>query len=319
MTKFLKRYSNQKIKRFLFFLVVAGLFWMLTKFSREFTSSMQAYVNYQNLPETAVLSKDNPQKIHFDLTANGFEILFYRFKKPVINIPVDQFYDENIENFIFPQNEILLQLEAQFNKYFEVRNISPDPLKVELDAVIPKKVKVYPQIHISFRQGFNGIDDFQIIPDSVVVSGPKASVEKVDSVFTQKLELKDIHKNISEVITVELPSDNISAVNPEEILIEWEVAEFSQEQFLLPIEIINLPPGLELKLVPENIQIKFNVSLHDFTHIDPENFKVVCDYSKRNKEQNFMIPELIKKPDRAVNISMDPKKVDFFIFKSETP
>lgn len=318
MTKILKRYSNQKIKRFLFFLVIASLFWMLTKFSREFTSSMQAYVNYQNLPETAVLSKDNPDRITFDLTANGFEILFYRFKKPEINIPVNQFYDESNDSFVYPQNEILQQLETQFNKYLEVRNITPDPLKVVLDAVILKKVKVYPQAKFSFRQGFNGIEDFKITPDSVVISGPRASVEKVDSVFTQKLELKDIHKSISEVISIEQPSDDIAAINPSEVSLNWEVAEFSQEQFLLPIEIINLPPGLELKLVPENVQVKFNISLHDFTNISSDNFKIVCDYSKRNREQNFMIPELIKKPEKVVNISMDPKKVDYFIFKEQS-
>lgn len=316
MTKLLKRYSNQKIKRFLFFLAIASLFWVLTKFSREFTSSMQAGIEYQNLPETAILAKENPDKLQFDLTANGFEILFYKFKKPTIIIPVEEFYNEDDGFFIFPKNLILQQLETHFNKYLEVRNVTPDPLKVVLDPVILKKVKVVAQTDLKFRKGFKGIEEFVLTPDSVVISGPRQSVESIDSVFTNVYQRKDIHQDISEKIGLQQPSSEIAGINPNEVTIQWKVSEFSQERFTLPVEVINLPPGLELKLVPAHVQVTFNTSVEDFTHIGMENFKIICDYAKRNQEQNFMIPELSKQPPGAVNISLDPRKIDYFIFKN---
>ena len=85
---FFKNYKNSKVKWFLFFLFLATIFWVLTKFSREFTTTLQARINYENIPETAALSEKNINSIAFDLTANGFEILFYKFKKPTIDVEV---------------------------------------------------------------------------------------------------------------------------------------------------------------------------------------------------------------------------------------
>src|SRR5690606_1740549 len=316
MTKLLKRYSNQKIKRFLFFLGIAGVFWVLTKFSREFTSSMQADIRYQNLPETAVLSSNNAKKITYDLTANGFEILFYKFKRPVLDIEIDKFYTKERDSFAVPKNEILQQLEAQFNKYLEVRNLNPDPLIVKLDPVILKKVKVVAKTDIDFRNGFKGVENMETIPDSVVIAGPQADVEKIDSIFTQVLTLRDVHRNISEQVGIALPPVEAVAVNPENVLLQWDVSEFSQEQFTLPVEIINLPPGMELKLVPAHVTVTFDISIDDFKEVSAKNFKLICDFAKRNDDQNFMLPELVKKPEKAVNIALDPKKIDYFIFKN---
>ena len=56
---FFKKHKNLKVKRFLFFLLLAAIFWVLTKFSREFTATMVAKIQYENVPENAALSEGN--------------------------------------------------------------------------------------------------------------------------------------------------------------------------------------------------------------------------------------------------------------------
>src|SRR5690606_35703868 len=89
---FFKNTKNAKVNRFLLFLLLATIFWALTKFSREFTSTMTAKINYANIPETAALSENDTRYISCDLAANGFEILCYRFKKPTVTGPVGRYY-----------------------------------------------------------------------------------------------------------------------------------------------------------------------------------------------------------------------------------
>jgi hypothetical protein len=67
--------------------------------------------------------------------------------------------------------------------------------------------------------------------------------------------------------------------------------------------------------VPASVTVTYDVSVNDFSEISKENFRVICDYSKRNKEENFMLPTLEKLPPNVRNIIFEPKKVDFFIFK----
>jgi|SRR5690554_225374 len=311
----LNKYKNNRLKLFLFFLLVAGIFWVLTKFSREFTTSMVATIDYQSIPETAALAKDNPKELSFDLTANGFEILFYKFKKPSLNIQVADYYQKDKGGFTLSRNEVLKLISNSFNRYLEVKNLSLDQLNVKLDRIVLKKVKVKPKTDIAFKNGFKALDSIVLIPDSVTISGPESSLKSIKFVKTKTLTLKNIDKNISETVAIISPADEVVAIKPSSVNLQWTVAEFSQGKFNLPVEVINLPPGKELKLVPQIVSVTFDIALQEFAGITMENFKVVCDYSQRNKEENFMLPKLIKKPDGAVNIAIEPKKIDFFVFK----
>ncbi len=310
-----KKYSKRKVKLFLFFLLVASIFWVLTKFSREFTAIMTAKIHYVDLPDTAALAQGNLNEITYDLTANGFEILFYKLKKPTLEIDVAKYYKKEENGFTITRNELVSQLSAKFNKYMEIKNLSVDELKVNLDPIVLKKVRVKPRIEISFKEGFKPIDSIQVKPDSITISGPEGVLKKINAVDTKLLTLHNVEKPISETVGIDSPSDEIVKIIPTKVNVEWPVAEFSQGKFTLPVEVINLPPGLELKLVPERISISFDIAVDDFSAVSRENFRVVCDYSKRNDKENFMLPILAKKPAGAVNIVFEPKKVDFFVFK----
>lgn len=316
MTKgFFKNNKNSKVKRFLFFLLVATIFWVLTKFSREFTATMQAKINYENIPETAALAEKNIHNITFDLTANGFEILFYKFKNLTIDVPVATYYTKENESFTISKNELLRMVASNFNRNLVVKNLSVEQLNVSLDPIILKKVRVFVKTDISFKNGFKAVDSITTFPDSVTISGPSGSLKKINTITTDLISLKDVEKDISEMVKIPRPSNEVISVKPNKVEVKLAVAEFSQGEFSLPIDVINLPPDVEIKLVPQTITIMFDVSVADFAKISKENFRVVCDYSKRNVDENFMLPFLEKKPQNIINVMFEPKKIDFFIFK----
>ncbi len=312
---FFQKYSRNKVKLFVLFLILASIFWVLTKFSREFTTAMVANLDYKSLPETAVLAKENPHEINFDMTANGFEILFYKFKKPTLDIRVVDYYTKGKDSFSISKNELLRKFSASFNKYMEVKNLSPDQINVKLDPIILKKVAVGAKTDISFKNGFKAVNRFTLNPDSITISGPKERLENIDTVFTEVVSLRNVENDISETVKIESPSEDVVVLNPSQVNFKWPVTEFSQGKFTLPVEVVNLPPGIELKLVPERITVSFDIGIDDFAIISSDSFRIVCDYSMRNKEENFMLPRLSKLPSGAVNIAFDPKKIDYFIFK----
>lgn len=312
---FMKSSKNLKVKRFFFFLFVAAIFWILTKFSREFTTSMVAKIQYENIPETTALADKNLRNITFDLTANGFEILFYKFKKPTIDIQVSKFYDKEKDHFIITKNELTRMVSSNFNRNLAIKNISVEALKVALDPIVLKKVRVLPKSKITFKDGFKPIDSLKIKPDSVIISGPAGSLKNINAIPTEMISLENIEKDISKTVKLYDNNTAIVSVKPNKVLVSLRVAEFSQGSFTLPVEVINLPPDLEIKLVPASVTVTYDVSVNDFSEISKENFRVICDYSKRNKTENFMLPTLDKMPPNIRNVVFEPKKIDFFIFK----
>lgn len=312
---FFKNNKNVKVKRFLFFLLLATIFWVLTKFSRDFTTTMQAKINYTNIPETAALAEKNINDITFDLTANGFEILFYKFKKPTIDVQVGKYYTKENGGFTISRSDLIRMVASNFNRNLDIKNLSIDQLNVLLDPIVLKKVKVIAKTDITFKNGFKAVDSIRVFPDSITISGPSGSLKNINTIKTDLISIQDVEKNISETIKISKPSDGIVSIKPNKVNVKLVVAEFSQGQFTLPVEVINLPPDLEIKLVPQSVAISFDVSVEEFAKISKDNFRIVCDYSKRNVDENFMLPFLEKKPSSVINVVFEPKKVDFFKFK----
>ncbi len=312
---FFKKDKNGKVKRFLFFLLLATIFWVLAKFSREFTAIIIAKIDYENIPETAALSEGNPSEITFDLTANGFEILFYKLKNPSIIVPVQKYYDKDKAGFEIPKDQLLRMVSSSFNRNFAIKNLSLEELNVYLDPIVLKKVRVIVKTDIIFKDGFKPVDSIKILPDSVIISGSSGSLKKINTIETELITIKDVEKDISETVKITIPKGEIISINPNKVDVNLAVAEFFQRQFTIQAEVINLPPNVEVKLVPQSITVTFDVSVNDFAKITEESFRLVCDYARRNKDENFMLPFLEKKPDNIHNVVFEPKKVDFFIFK----
>ncbi len=316
MTKgFFNKNKNLKIKRFLFFLFIAAIFWVLTKFSREFTTSMVAKIQYENIPETTALAEKNLRKITFDLTANGFEILFYKFKKPTIEIPVGEFYNNEKESFTISKNELTRMVASNFNRNLAIKNLSVEELKVVLDPIVLKKVRVVPKVKFSFKDGFKPTDSIKVKPDSILISGPSGTLKNIETIATEEIVMENIEADISKEVNVVSNISEIASLKPNKVQVSLKVAEFSQGQFTIPVEVINLPPDMEIKLVTPTVTVSFDVSVGDFSNVSKENFRVICDYYKRNKAENFLLPTLEKAPPGIRNIVFEPKKIDFFVFK----
>ena len=310
-----KNLNNSKVKRFLFFFTLAAIFWVFTKFSREFTSSRQTEIEYVNIPETAALSSNNVHSIDFDLTANGFEILFYKFKKPAIEVNVGDYLQNNKLEFDISNKQLARLLELNYKSSKSIKNLSVEKLKVQLDPIVLKKIPVVVSKSISYKKGFKALASACSVRDSVIIAGPAKVLDSIYFIETEVITEKNVDRSISKTIRIKQSIAEIISIKPQEVTVKIDVAEFSQGQFSLPIEVVNVPPNMDIKLVPSSVVIKFDVSVNDFANISKENFRVVCDYSKMNKEGNFMIPFLESKPKNIYNIVFEPKKIDLLIVK----
>ena len=87
-------FFNAKLRAFLFFLVLATIFWVLTRFSKQDSGAVTANIVYTNVPKGKLLLDSNPENAKFILTANKFEILYHRIKKPTVVIDIKKYYSK---------------------------------------------------------------------------------------------------------------------------------------------------------------------------------------------------------------------------------
>lgn len=308
-------FKNTKLKAFFFFLLLATFFWILTKFSKQYVATTIATINYVNVPESGLITEDSPRQISFDMSTSGFEFLYFNLKRPSIEIDVSRYHNSGDKEVFIPKTDLIKLISSHFNTNLAVRNLSMDMLMVKLDAIVTKKVPVVAKVDFAYKDGFKALDSVLTIPDSVSVAGPSVFLEAIDFVETVDISEKNIDKSISRKTAIRSFKDLKTSVTPKEVIVSVQVAEFSQKEMTIPIEVINAPEETVVKLIPNIVTITFGVPVEDFIGITEQDFKVVCDYAERNSEENFMIPKIVESPDEVINIEFDLKKIDYLIFK----
>jgi len=310
-----RKYKQTKLKSFFFFLILAVAFWVLTKFSKEYDATVEAQIIYRSLPQEALLAEDNPNSFTFDLTANGFEFLFYKLNNPIINLNISQYYKEGQKQIIIDKAELTRLVTEQLEKKVAVKNLSVDRLLVNLNLIEIKKVPIVSAIGFNYKQGYKAIDSIVLKPDSVSVSGPIEFLNEIDSLSTKSLTVENVETNISGTVSINFPDKDGVTIKPREVSYSLEVAEFAQKKIMLPVTLINVPEDVEIKLMPKIVELTFIISVQNFNSVSAKDFKLVCDYALRNKDGNFMLPKLVTKPDNIVDVELDVKKIDFLTFK----
>jgi len=304
-----------KINGFLFFLLLSSVFWFLTKFSKEYSASVTSFLAYTDLPTNTVLSTNNDESLSFDLTANGFEFLFFKLKKPTIQISINRYYKEGNNNVTISDLELTRIISSQLKSNLLVKNVSKNELIVQLNEIISKKVKITPQLDILFSDGFKATKGVKITPDSIQISGPEEILNTIDTINTTLLKMVDVNSTISENVTIEEFENKDVIIKQESINLEILVDEFTQKKLMIPIEIINREEESTIKIIPEVSEITFEVSVSDFNLITENDFQLVCDYSEKKEDENIIMLKILKQPSNIFNVELDSKKVNFLIFK----
>ncbi len=293
---------------------MAILLWFLTKFSDEIKANVEADIRYINVPEEVLLSEKNPKHFSMDLSANGFQMLLYAVKDAVLEINVGEYYTNGSNEISLSQAEVAGIVKRQLG-VSNVDNISLSPLKIYLDKSVQKMVPIRFNGSINCKEGFRLVSGIQLMPDSILLNGPSEVIAKIDSVVTKKVSKKNIEESFEEIIDLQNPDASKVILSATSTQLNVNVEEFTQKQVTVPIQLVNVPKDAKIRLLPENITVKFDVAVKDFNTIEASHFQVVCDFNDKITEGHFMIPKIVQKPEAVFRVDLETKKVEYLIFK----
>ncbi len=315
MLKNRKERRLTKIKTFLFFLLLATIFWMLTKYSNEYTQSIISKINYTNLPPDTTLDAQNISEISFDVVANGFEFLIFTIKKPTLNIDVSRYYSKENKVAVIPNNELKKLITNQLERNILVRNISVNNLQIYLNPLQSKKVKVVSNLEITFKPGYKSIKPYVVKPDSVLIKGPNKFIDTIQFLQTEKLVLQDVDENIEKQIALLNPLEKEITINPPQVNLKIPITETLQNTFEVPITVANVPNGVSFKILPETVSVTFTTTADTFKEITPASFTLTADYNARVKDENTIPVSVSKSPKNVFDLTIEPSRINFLILK----
>lgn len=308
-------FSSKKVNIFVLFLVLALLFSVLTKLSKDYTQTVAFSIESINIPEDKLIINDSSHVLDITLTTYGFKLIKYYLAKPSIIVDF-QNLEKNSTHYFWTEKREFSNVVSQFDPNVKIISINPDTIAFRYDVNHVKKVPVILDSDINFSSGFDLISDYSIIPDSIKVIGPKVLTDSISEIVTKKLIMEDVNSNLLVSVELNLP-ENMEDLkfSHNQVQISAEVERFTEGSINVPINIINIPDGIKLKYYPKEISVVYYTSLSNFKSISSSSFIVECDYKALNFNDTYLIPKIVQKPDKVKNVRLNEKRIEFILLQ----
>jgi len=154
-----------------------------------------------------------------------------------------------------------------------------------------------------------------IIPDSIEVSGPSSVLDTLSSIFTNPLKLRKVENAIKRNLGLVAVHEKLT-LSEKRVQVEIPIEQYTEKSLDVPVNSINVPDSLHLKIFPASAKLTFRVVVSEFEAIQPENFNLSVDYASivEGNPERLMI-EIVQSPEYIDNIKINPETVGYILEK----
>ena len=313
---------NTRLAVFSFFLVIAIILWYLNKLTNEYTTELLFPVKIVNQPKGKVIVGEPVKELSLRVTAFGYNLLPYKIGSSLLPITID--LNQSIltpipgtgsRSYILT-SRLRHSISSQLSGDFQLESILPDTIIFEFTTLVEKKVKVKPNLQVNFERQFMQAGLVVTTPDSIIISGPKSIIDTINQVTTLPIIRSNLFENTD--LVASLPVIKQVGFSHRKVHVMLPVEKFTEAKIDVPIEAVNVPSDIAIKLMPSIVTIKCNVVLSQYTTLNSKQFSVQVDYNSVDQNSgNRLRVNVTRKPDKVQRYDFEPKYVEYLIEKMQ--
>lgn len=299
--------------------------WLTTNWSLKLTSLILAVglwyyaIGEEGIEVTRMIPLDlkveNTQMSILKSSASSLKVTFMAPRALVSDLASKEIRAEHlIPNNVNKAGDYSFRLETGEikvkNPQIRILKIEPDTVQITLDEIMVKKTEIQPDFSGEPAFGYKvRLNDLELNPNAVLLEGPKGSLEKLEFVKTQPVNLVGRTRSFRQTITLNVPPGFKLIGEP---LIDMYVPidqESDEKEFSdIVIKIISSAnKNQSIELVPPKVSLTFKGSKKQLESMAPENVFVYVNTQDLEKGEydlpiSYFLPE-------GVVIKGDPVKV----------
>jgi hypothetical protein len=264
---------------------IATALWFLNALSKDYSTTISYPVKYVNAPDQKFLANVPPSKLDLKVDAHGFTLL--RHKLSFTHSPIILSLSSITEG-LTPQNRTyevvssrhLKRIASQVRNEITVREVQPELLYIVLDSLKTKDIALKAAVDMDFKSQYKLKQALTLNPSSVQITGPATIVDTIDFLYTEPTVYKELDASVNNELTILFPEK--TTIIPEKTWLEIEVEKFTEKELKIPIQVLNKPDSIKLKLFPSEIKVSCLVGLSEFDNILPTDFTATVNYDSIN-------------------------------------
>lgn len=284
------------------------MIWLSMSMSRTYQITYDFPIVYKNLAIDKKIVK-NPLFLKSTISSSGWDLFTKKIKNRTIEIDLAKF--ESFEVLNFSNTKSIVKEEFSDLNILEV---FPLFFTLKFEKLISKKVPIKLNVKQNFADNFYLNTPTILIPDSVLITSDSASLKNILFLETQLVTIIETDSSI-EKIKIIIP-DNIKS-NISGIKVKFDIEEFAEKEFTIPINIENKPKNADLVFYPEEIRLKCLIPFTEFKKIMASDFYISVDFNNievsKNNTLNLSIGE---HPKSVKNIQLEKDEIEFIIYSN---
>ncbi len=195
-------------------LLLAVFLWFFVLLRGQSEMSMDVEPQFKNLPADLIVAEMRPDTM--SVLIKGNEFVLKRLKPSDIKVPLKLAAMETGRYFI--------RVDAQdivTPHHVSVVSVSPDGVWIYLEKRASVMLPVKPEVRGLPARGF-AVYKISATPDEVEVRGPKDTLDKLDALKTETIDITGINATLEKDVAIKVP-DDVEKVIPGEVRVKIEI------------------------------------------------------------------------------------------------
>ncbi|WP_293295047.1 YbbR-like domain-containing protein [Allomuricauda sp.] len=266
------------------------------------------------MPDSLLLGKNTENQIEAKLRTSGFQFLYYKIFKRRIDVDLSQVIYSN-GGYVIGEDALKKQMDQQLSQNISLLELGRDPLEVDLYQVNSRKIPIQPKLDLKLKQNYILDGKISMSPDSVVVKGPKNEIDTIQTIKTAIVQLSDVSADFSRTVSLTFPKglDN-SIFSISTATMSGKVSKFSEKIFEVPINVVNVPEGYQIKTFPNTVTILCKATIDRLKEIAASDFEVVADYEQlAGSGSSTLFLDVVQSPLKVYDIKLEDNSVNFVL------
>ncbi|HIG89844.1 MAG TPA: hypothetical protein EYQ45_02530 [Flavobacteriaceae bacterium] len=307
-------YKTRKFNVFVFFVLLALIYSMISKLTFNYTKTIVFVVKPVDVPSDQVVLDQSIDSIGLELEAYGYNLAKYYIDQPIIEISLNDL-NKVKSKYQWTKQRNFSDLQSKFNKSVRLISSSVDQIDFIIEQYESKKVPVELKLELDYKSGFDSFNEYKLSKDSIMITGPNSLIDTINMIQTHKLVLNQIDSEINTKIRIKPPENNNITHSDTELDFQLKVEKFTEESIKVPITIVNIDDNMKINYYPKVVSVLYRVSIREYKSVNPMDFRVECDLNTINRDNSVLISSITKKPSNVIKCRIENNQIQYVILE----
>lgn len=197
----------------------------------------------------------------------------------------------------------------------QLLEVDPETFKLSFERRVRKEVVVVLAQKGEVADGFV-IDDIQIRPQAVILTGPQSEVEEIAALETEKLDLSGLKESVTKTVSL-VNTRGLTVPNVDVITVKITVRPILDEKLFKGLGLgLQAPAGFAASAEPSKVDVFVSGPAMRLSGLNPEDIKLSVD-AQSLKTGNHLLPVDVSLPDGFELVRTYPAQVKITVFSSD--